>query len=205
MLFCFKVLRNINLTSRAYSCVQSSRLVFKKQPNPPLIECSRLKKSTLFNFNNNLNKYETNTSFSRLFSSSSSSLSINKPNLTRGKQRPDEGKKNALWYILSGLVIMIGASYAAVPLFKIFCESQGIDVSTEFKDMDIEKLKKKLSSMKKVEDRAIKVEFVASTASDLLWKFEPCQDEIVVAPGETALAFFRAKNLTDRSIIGIGI
>lgn len=99
---------------------------------------------------------------------------------------------------------MIGASYAAVPLFKIFCESQGIDVNTEFKDMDLEKLKKKLSGMRKVEDRTIRVKFVASTASDLLWKFEPCQDEIIVSPGETALAFFRAKNLTDKSIIGIG-
>ncbi len=32
--------------------------------------------------------------------------------------------RNALWYILSGFVIMVGASYAAVPLFKLFCESQ---------------------------------------------------------------------------------
>ena len=100
---------------------------------------------------------------------------------------------------------MIGASYAAVPLFKIFCESQGIDVNTDFKDMDLEKLKQKLSQMKRVENKQIKVKFVASTASDLLWKFEPCQEEIVVAPGETALAFFRANNLTDRPIIGIGM
>lgn len=116
----------------------------------------------------------------------------------------DEGHKNAIWYILSALVIMIGASYAAVPLFKIFCESQGIDVSTDFKDMDLENLKKKLKGMRRVEDRMIRVKFVASTSGDLLWKFEPCQDEIIVVPGETALAFFRAKNLTNRSIVGIG-
>ena len=137
----------------------------------------------------------------RLFSNSTPRL--NKPQYTQKPQEQDH--KNAVWYILSGLVLMIGASYAAVPLFKIFCESQGIDVNTDFKDMDLEKLKQKLSQMKRVENRQIKVKFVASTASDLLWKFEPCQEEIVVAPGETALAFFRANNLTDRPIIGIGM
>lgn len=124
----------------------------------------------------------------------------NKSNFEQNKQE----HSNALWYILSGFVIMIGASYAAVPLFKIFCESQGFDANTDFRDMNIETLTEKLKGMKKVENRQIKVKFVASTATDLLWKFEPCQDEIYVAPGETALAFFKARNLTDRSIIGIG-
>lgn len=119
------------------------------------------------------------------------------------QQKADTSTKNAVWYILSGFVIMAGASYAAVPLFKIFCESQGIDTSTEFRDLGIEKLKDKLKAMKKVEDRSVAVKFIASTSSDLQWTFSPCQDEIVVAPGETALAFFKAKNLTDRSIVGI--
>jgi cytochrome c oxidase assembly protein subunit 11 len=120
------------------------------------------------------------------------------------QQKPDQGSKNTVWYILSGLVLMIGASYAAVPLFKIFCESQGIDVNTDFRDMDLEKLKSKLNTMKKVNNRTIQVKFVASTSADLAWNFEPCQEEIFVAPGETALAFFKAKNNSDRSIIGIG-
>jgi cytochrome c oxidase assembly protein subunit 11 len=98
---------------------------------------------------------------------------------------------------------MIGASYAAVPLFKIFCESTGMDVNTDFRDMNIETLKNKLASMKKVDTRNIEIKFVATTSTDLMWKFEPCQEIINVAPGETALAFFKAKNLTNRSIIGM--
>jgi cytochrome c oxidase assembly protein subunit 11 len=58
--------------------------------------------------------------------------------------------------------------------------------------------------MRKVENRQILVKFVASTSSDLQWNFEPSQSEITVAPGETALAFFKAKNNTNRPIIGIG-
>jgi len=111
---------------------------------------------------------------------------------------------NIIWYVLSGFVIMVGASYAAVPLFKMFCESQGIDANMDFRDMSIDKLKSKLENIKKVENREIEVQFIATTAADLLWKFEPSQDSVTVAPGETALAFFKAKNLTNRPIIGIG-
>ncbi len=37
----------------------------------------------------------------------------------------DTNTQNLIWYTMGGLVIMGGMSYAAVPLFKIFCESQG--------------------------------------------------------------------------------
>jgi cytochrome c oxidase assembly protein subunit 11 len=110
---------------------------------------------------------------------------------------------NAFWYILSGMVFMIGATYAAVPLFKIFCESQGIDVNTEYRDKGVADLKQKLKSMVMDTDRRIEVKFDATTSGDLLWKFVPTQESVTVSPGETSLAFFRAKNLTDRPIIGI--
>ena len=139
----------------------------------------------------------------RIIKQISTSNYMAKLNIRNIRPKPDQSYKNSMWYILSGFVFMIGASYAAVPLFKIFCESQGIDINTEFREMGIEELKKKLSSLKRVENRLVTVKFVASTSADLLWKFEPCQEEITVAPGETALAFFKAKNMTDRSIIGI--
>jgi cytochrome c oxidase assembly protein subunit 11 len=118
---------------------------------------------------------------------------------------PNNSKEsnNAFWYILSGGVLMIGATYAAVPLFKIFCESQGIELNTEYRDMGIANLKEKLSSMANTSDRRIEIKFDACTSGDLLWKFVPTQDSLTVSPGETALAFFRAKNLTNRPIIGI--
>ena len=123
----------------------------------------------------------------------------------RSRLRTDESSKNLVWYTLSGLVVMGGMSYAFVPLFKMFCESQGMDANTDFRDMNIEMLISRLKSMKKVENRNINVKFVATTSADLKWDFEPSQSEISVAPGETALAFFKAKNNTNRPIIGIGI
>jgi len=111
--------------------------------------------------------------------------------------------KSAVLYTISGIVFMTGATYASVPLYKMFCELQGIDVDGKFKELSYEEIREKLGNMKKVENRPIKVKFMANTSVDLQWKFDPQQDEIIVAPGETALAFYRAKNLTDRSIVGI--
>ena len=130
----------------------------------------------------------------------------NKWNSQRRRVLPkaDISMKNVFWYSLSGFVLMVGVSYAAVPLYKQFCESTGYDANTNFRDMEFDNLKNKLISMKKVENRSIKVKFVASTSANILWDFEPSQSEISVAPGETALAFFKAKNKSDRSVIGIG-
>jgi cytochrome c oxidase assembly protein subunit 11 len=60
-----------------------------------------------------------------------------------------------------------------------------------------------LTTLKKVEDRPLKLKFMASTSTDLQWSFAPCQTEIHLTPGETVLAFYRAKNNTNRPIVGI--
>lgn len=127
----------------------------------------------------------------------------NKYDPKRFQPGSDKNTKNLVWYTLSGLVIMGGMSYAAVPLFKIFCESQGMDANTDFRDMNIELLVDRLRAMKKIEDRSLVVKFVACTSADLKWDFVPSQTDITIAPGETALAFFKAKNNTNRPIIGI--
>ena len=72
-------------------------------------------------------------------------------------------------------------------------------------DMSVDALKKRLTKLSRDSNRSIRISFVASTSSNLLWKFVPSQEEVFLAPGETSLAFFKAKNLTDRPIIGIGM
>jgi len=51
--------------------------------------------------------------------------------------------------------------------------------------------------------RRIKVSFSASTSDSLPWSFKPQQREISLVPGETALAFYKAKNWGKEDIIGI--
>lgn len=57
--------------------------------------------------------------------------------------------------------------------------------------------------MKKVPDRVLKITFNADLSASMMWNFKPQQHEIRVVPGETALAFYTAKNPTDKPVIGI--
>lgn len=52
-------------------------------------------------------------------------------------------------------------------------------------------------------ERRIKVSFNADSSDALPWTFVPQQKEVRVLPGETALAFYTAKNEGDEDIIGI--
>ncbi|EDQ91055.1 uncharacterized protein MONBRDRAFT_15576 [Monosiga brevicollis MX1] len=54
-----------------------------------------------------------------------------------------------------------------------------------------------------VEEREIRIRFNADTSATMQWSFKPQQREVTVVPGETALAFFTAKNPTNQPIIGI--
>jgi cytochrome c oxidase assembly protein subunit 11 len=51
--------------------------------------------------------------------------------------------------------------------------------------------------------RKIRVTFNSSISDSLQWNFTPQQKHIRVVPGESALAFYTAKNLADEDIIGI--
>lgn len=57
--------------------------------------------------------------------------------------------------------------------------------------------------MKPVQHRVLKIKFNADTAAQMAWNFQPQQREIKLVPGETALAFYTAKNPTDVPIIGV--
>ncbi|CAD6227512.1 GSCOCG00001195001-RA-CDS [Cotesia congregata] len=99
-------------------------------------------------------------------------------------------------YLTALGVVSVGLAYAAVPLYRVFCQatSYGGTVGHDASMVD---------SMKPVRDREIRVVFTADTAAAMTWNFKPQQKEIKVVPGETALAFYTATNPTDKPIVGI--
>jgi len=107
-------------------------------------------------------------------------------------------QKSTLYYLGAAGVLVGGLSYAAVPLYRIFCQSFSyggtVNVASEQTD---------LSKMPKVKEREITIKFNADHSSSIQWNFHPRQSEIIVYPGETALAFYRAQNNTDRPVDGI--
>jgi cytochrome c oxidase assembly protein subunit 11 len=106
--------------------------------------------------------------------------------------------KSTLYYVTAAGVVTAGLSYAAVPLYRLFCQAYSYGGTTQAgHDAN------KVETMSAVEHRQIKIKFNADTAASMRWNFHPQQSEITVHPGETALAFYTAKNPTDKPVIGI--
>ncbi|XP_054622968.1 cytochrome c oxidase assembly protein COX11, mitochondrial [Dunckerocampus dactyliophorus] len=121
---------------------------------------------------------------------------------SRKRQSQEEQRKTrnktVLTYVAAAGVGMVGLSYAAVPLYRLYCQATGLGgTAVAGHDTDL------VETMEPVKERVIKVAFNADTHASIQWNFRPQQTEIFVVPGETALAFYRAKNPTDKPIIGI--
>lgn len=104
-----------------------------------------------------------------------------------------------MYYFLAVSAAALGVSYAAVPLYQVFCQVTGIGTGRAVADERTEHVVK----MKRQTRRPIKVDFLATATTSINWDFTPTLNEMTVYPGETALAFFTAKNRTDRPITGI--
>lgn len=121
-----------------------------------------------------------------------------------GNEAPKESQKfnnrikSTVYYFAGLTVLTVGLSYAAVPLYRMFCAAYSYGGTTGTGHAG-----DKVEGMKRISDRIIKIKFNADIGASMRWNFKPQQYEIKVAPGETALAFYKAKNPTDRPVIGI--
>ncbi|WP_281017422.1 MULTISPECIES: cytochrome c oxidase assembly protein [unclassified Minwuia] len=88
--------------------------------------------------------------------------------------------------------LMLGASYASVPLYDLFCRVTGYGGTTQEADVGADHLGK----------RMVTVQFDANVARGMPWDFRPVQRELKLRTGETAIAYYRATNNTDRTVIG---
>jgi len=109
-----------------------------------------------------------------------------------------ERNRTSMMYVASAVMFTVGATYAAVPLYRIFCQETGYGGTTQ-KGHD----KSKVGIMKAKKDRVLTVKFNADIAATMRWNFRPQQNEVKLFAGETALAFYTAKNPTTKPIDGI--
>jgi cytochrome c oxidase assembly protein subunit 11 len=86
---------------------------------------------------------------------------------------------------------MVGMSFAAVPLYDLFCRVTGFGGTTMRAD----------AAPGAVDDRTVRVRFDASVMG-IEWDFRPVQRVMTVRLGEEALAFYEATNTSDRPITG---
>ncbi|KAJ7903471.1 cytochrome c oxidase assembly protein CtaG/Cox11-domain-containing protein, partial [Mycena olivaceomarginata] len=97
-----------------------------------------------------------------------------------------ERNRNLLMYSSAVIIATLGVTYAAVPLYRMFCAATWAERLVPVEGA-----------------HRIKVHFNADRAESLPWTFTPQQRFVTVLPGETSLAFYTAKNKSDRDIIGI--
>ena len=87
---------------------------------------------------------------------------------------------------------MFGAAFAAVPLYRLFCQVTGFGGTTQRAER----------APAVPGTRIVAVRFNANTASDLPWSFQPVEREMRVRVGEENLAFYRATNHASVPITG---
>ncbi|KAI8967719.1 cytochrome c oxidase assembly protein CtaG/Cox11-domain-containing protein [Mycotypha africana] len=102
-------------------------------------------------------------------------------------------------YTASIFIAMLGMSYAAVPLYRLFCASTGYSGTPQIDKarFGAERL------VPKTESKRIRVTFESNTSDTLPWTFKPEVREVYVVPGETALTFYKAKSKAKEDVIGI--
>jgi cytochrome c oxidase assembly protein subunit 11 len=78
---------------------------------------------------------------------------------------------------------MIGAAYAAVPLYKLFCQATGFDGT----------VRKAEAKPTRILDRKVTIRFDANIR-ELPWQFQTLQASQDIRIGDTGLAFYRVTN-----------
>ena len=97
---------------------------------------------------------------------------------------------------LLGIVgVMAGLSFAAVPLYELFCRATGFNGTPQ----------QVTARSGEIGTRLMIVRFNADVSPSLPWQFAPVQRQVTVRVGEEALVFYRATNLSAVPIVGTAV
>jgi len=111
--------------------------------------------------------------------------------------RPDIARRNrrvagGVFALVFG---MVGLSFAAVPLYRVFCQVTGYGGTPTIG----------AAAPDRVGEATVTIRFGATTQPDLPWRFQPEQPSMRLRVGEEGLAFYSARNLADRPVTGIAV
>lgn len=91
------------------------------------------------------------------------------------------------------VVLMVGASYAAVPFYNWFCRATGFNGTTQVATS---------APTGPPLERTIAVRFDSNVAGGLPWKFQPEQTEIEVKIGQVVTVYYTVTNQSARTTTG---
>jgi cytochrome c oxidase assembly protein subunit 11 len=97
--------------------------------------------------------------------------------------------------LLATIAGMTGLSFAAVPLYRLFCQATGYGGTPKIGPAEASAHS----------TRTIIVRFDANTSPGLPWNFAPSQSRETVKLGDDNLAFYTARNTADRPVTGTAL
>ena len=105
-------------------------------------------------------------------------------------------QRNTRTALLAALlaISMVGVAFAAVPLYRLFCQVTGFGGTPLRAD-----------SAPGATAGEVGVRFDANISPALPWRFEPEQKTIRIRPGERTQVAYRATNLTARTTTGTAV
>ena len=111
-------------------------------------------------------------------------------------RQPDPAR-NLRVALIAGSVAagMVGLSYAAVPLYRLFCQVTGFGGTTQRAD----------AAPEKATDSPVSVRFDANTSGNLAWSFHAVQTQMTVKVGEQNMAYYKATNISDKPVTGTAV
>ena len=101
--------------------------------------------------------------------------------------------RNAKTALLMALIVaaMVGLAFASAPLYRMFCEYTGFDGTPQ----RAERAPGAVAGQ-------VGVRFDANVHPGLPWRFEPEQTTVRVKPGAKTQIFYRAQNLSAKTLTG---
>jgi cytochrome c oxidase assembly protein subunit 11 len=110
-------------------------------------------------------------------------------------QKPQKSRAIARTGVLAGglAVLMLGAAFAAVPLYDLFCKVTGYGGTTQVA----------AGAPTRVSTRMVEVQFDANVAPGLNIAFKPVDRRQRLAIGQTGIAFYTVKNLSDEPVVAV--
>ena len=98
--------------------------------------------------------------------------------------------------IAAGVAVgMVGMSYAAVPLYRLFCQVTGFGGTTQRAE----------AAPATATDHKVSVRFDANTSGSLDWSFHAVQTSMTVKVGEQNMAYYKATNVSDKPLTGSAV
>lgn len=91
---------------------------------------------------------------------------------------------------------MVGLAFASVPLYQLFCQVTGYGGTPKITAENTAEQNSPHAG------KIVTVRFDANTNKGMPWAFQPEVREMKVVVGETALAFYTARNLSDTPVVG---